>query len=196
MIMNHGAMTDLNAVWAWIRSSPASGPLSERSGPDQGWKRLVCTVPPRQPNTLCPFGRGILPKLPADRVPDDGRRPALLNHHHAAKGHHRGVAAPTVRMGDFTNVPSGSPIEVGGEVTGAFAAGGAKIEQNVEVTKAALATLKLEPCRRRARHARFLGHSPAQSQWRRPACSTRGTPRPLWRAPILSWPARGPRRCV
>ena len=45
-------------------------------------------------------------------------------------------------MGDFT---SGSVflIEVGGEVTGAVAAGGAKIEQDVEVAKAALAALKL-----------------------------------------------------
>ena len=47
-----------------------------------------------------------------------------------------------VRMGDFTNVPGGFPIEVGGEVIGAVAAGGAKIEQDVEVAKAALAVLK------------------------------------------------------
>ena len=47
----------------------------------------------------------------------------------------------TVRMGDFTNVPGGFPIEVGGEVIGAVAAGGAKIEQDVEVAKAALAAL-------------------------------------------------------
>src|ERR1700682_1293215 len=47
----------------------------------------------------------------------------------------------TVRMGDFTNVPGGFPIEVGGEVIGAVAAGGAKIEQDVEVAKAALAVL-------------------------------------------------------
>jgi glc operon protein GlcG len=47
-----------------------------------------------------------------------------------------------VRMGDFTNVPGGFPIEVGGEVIGAVAAGGAKIEQDVEVAKAALAALK------------------------------------------------------
>jgi len=46
-----------------------------------------------------------------------------------------------VRMGDFTNVPGGFPIEVGGEVIGAVAAGGAKIEQDVEVAKAALAAL-------------------------------------------------------
>jgi glc operon protein GlcG len=47
-----------------------------------------------------------------------------------------------VRMGDFTNVPGGFQIEVGGEVIGAVAAGGAKIEQDVEVAKAALAALK------------------------------------------------------
>ena len=47
----------------------------------------------------------------------------------------------TVRMGDFTNVPGGFPIEVDGEVIGAVAAGGAKIEQDVEVAKAALAAL-------------------------------------------------------
>jgi uncharacterized protein GlcG (DUF336 family) len=48
-----------------------------------------------------------------------------------------------VRMGDFTNVPGGFPIEVGGEVIGAVAAGGAKIEQDVEVAKAALKALNL-----------------------------------------------------
>jgi glc operon protein GlcG len=48
-----------------------------------------------------------------------------------------------VRMGDFTNVPGGFPIEVGGEVIGAVAAGGAKIEEDVEVAKAALAALNL-----------------------------------------------------
>jgi len=47
----------------------------------------------------------------------------------------------SVRMGDFTNVPGGFPITVGGEVIGAVAAGGAKIEQDVIVAKAALATL-------------------------------------------------------
>src|SRR5580698_6873949 len=49
-----------------------------------------------------------------------------------------------VRMGDFTNVPGGFPIEVDGEVIGAVAAGGAKIEQDVEVAKAALSCL-IEP---------------------------------------------------
>jgi uncharacterized protein GlcG (DUF336 family) len=74
-----------------------------------------------------------------------GQRRALLNHHHAAQG--RGVAATAdrlragenalsmaVRMGDFTNVPGGFPIEIGGEVIGAVA-DGAKIEQDVEVRK-------------------------------------------------------------
>src|SRR6202035_263699 len=46
-----------------------------------------------------------------------------------------------VRMGDFTNVPGGFPIEINGEVIGAVAAGGAKIELDVEVAKAALAAL-------------------------------------------------------
>jgi glc operon protein GlcG len=49
----------------------------------------------------------------------------------------------SVRMGDFTNVPGGFPIVVGGEVIGAVAAGGAKIEQDVVVAKAALAALDL-----------------------------------------------------
>ncbi|MGB6937860.1 MAG: heme-binding protein [Xanthobacteraceae bacterium] len=48
-----------------------------------------------------------------------------------------------VRMGDFSNVPGGFPIEADGEVIGAVAAGGAKIEQDVEVAKAALAALRL-----------------------------------------------------
>jgi glc operon protein GlcG len=49
----------------------------------------------------------------------------------------------SVRMGDFTNVPGGFPIAVGGEVIGAVAAGGAQIEQDVIVAKAALAALHL-----------------------------------------------------
>jgi uncharacterized protein GlcG (DUF336 family) len=49
----------------------------------------------------------------------------------------------SVRMGDFTNVPGGFPIEINGEIIGAGAAGGAKIEQDVEVAKAALAALSL-----------------------------------------------------
>src|SRR3979490_2218562 len=46
-----------------------------------------------------------------------------------------------VRMGDFTNVPGGFPITVEGQVIGAIAAGGAKIEQDVLVAQAALAGL-------------------------------------------------------
>ena len=49
----------------------------------------------------------------------------------------------SVRMGDFTNVPGGFPIDVNGEVIGAAAAGGAKIEQDVEVAKAALGKSQL-----------------------------------------------------
>ena len=48
-----------------------------------------------------------------------------------------------VRMGDFTNVPGGFPIVVDGQVIGAVAAGGAKIEQDVAVAKAALAALDI-----------------------------------------------------
>lgn len=49
-----------------------------------------------------------------------------------------------VRMGDFTNVPGGFPIVVAGNVIGAVAAGGAKIEEDVIVAKAALAALDIE----------------------------------------------------
>ena len=49
----------------------------------------------------------------------------------------------TVRMVDFTNVPGGFPITVEGEVIGALAAGGAKIEEDVMVAQAALAALDL-----------------------------------------------------
>jgi uncharacterized protein GlcG (DUF336 family) len=48
-----------------------------------------------------------------------------------------------VRMGDFTNIPGGFPITVDGQVIGAVAAGGAKIEEDVIVAKAALAALDL-----------------------------------------------------
>jgi uncharacterized protein GlcG (DUF336 family) len=48
-----------------------------------------------------------------------------------------------VRMGDFTNIPGGFPITVDGRVIGAVAAGGAKIEEDVIVAKAALAALDL-----------------------------------------------------
>jgi glc operon protein GlcG len=47
----------------------------------------------------------------------------------------------SVRMGDFTNVPGGFPIKIGGQVVGAVAAGGAKTEEDVIVAKAALAAL-------------------------------------------------------
>ena len=49
----------------------------------------------------------------------------------------------TVRMGDFTNVPGGFPIMTAGQVIGAVAAGGASIEQDVMVAKAALAAIDL-----------------------------------------------------
>jgi glc operon protein GlcG len=48
-----------------------------------------------------------------------------------------------VRMGDFTNVPGGFPIVVAGQVIGGVAAGGAKIEEDVIVAKAALDVLGL-----------------------------------------------------
>ncbi len=54
------------------------------------------------------------------------------------------VISMQIRMdGDFTNVPGGFPVKVGGQVIGAVAAGGAKIEQDVIVAKAALAALGL-----------------------------------------------------
>jgi uncharacterized protein GlcG (DUF336 family) len=49
----------------------------------------------------------------------------------------------TVRMGEFTNIEGGFPITVQGQVIGAVAAGGAKIEQDVAVAQAALAALGL-----------------------------------------------------
>jgi len=49
----------------------------------------------------------------------------------------------SVRMGDFTNIPGGFPITVEGEVIGAIAAGGAKVEEDVIVAQAALAALDL-----------------------------------------------------
>jgi uncharacterized protein GlcG (DUF336 family) len=96
-------------------------------------------------------------ELPAHGLPDDGRRPALLSiittqrkaitaaSQRLPTGYapEENALSMSVRMGDFTNVPGGFPIEVGGQVIGAVAAGGAKIEQDVEVAKAALAALKL-----------------------------------------------------
>ncbi len=53
-----------------------------------------------------------------------------------------GEVSMQIRMdGDFTNIPGGFPIVVDGQVVGAVAAGGAKIEQDVEVGKAALAAI-------------------------------------------------------
>jgi glc operon protein GlcG len=49
----------------------------------------------------------------------------------------------SVRMGEFTNIEGGFPITVQGQVIGAVAAGGAKIEQDVIVARAALAALGL-----------------------------------------------------
>ena len=55
-----------------------------------------------------------------------------------------GEVSMQIRMdGDFTNIEGGFPITVAGEVVGAVAAGGAKVEQDVEVAKAALAALGL-----------------------------------------------------
>jgi glc operon protein GlcG len=55
-----------------------------------------------------------------------------------------GEVSMQIRMdGDFTNIPGGFPIVVGGQVIGGVGAGGAKIEQDVAVAKAALAGLGL-----------------------------------------------------
>jgi glc operon protein GlcG len=54
------------------------------------------------------------------------------------------VLSMQIRMdGDFTNVPGGFPIVVAGQVIGAVAVGGAKIEEDVIVAQAALAALEL-----------------------------------------------------
>lgn len=53
-----------------------------------------------------------------------------------------GEVSMQIRMdGDFTNIPGGFPIVVHGQVVGAVGAGGAKIEHDVEVAKAALAAI-------------------------------------------------------
>ena len=53
-----------------------------------------------------------------------------------------GEVSMQIRMdGDFTNIAGGLPIVHGGQVVGAVGAGGAKVEQDVEVAKAALAAL-------------------------------------------------------
>jgi glc operon protein GlcG len=63
-------------------------------------------------------------KLPTGYAPDDQ------------------VISMQIRMdGDFTNVPGGFPVTVDGQVIGGVAAGGAKIEQDVIVAKAALSAV-------------------------------------------------------
>ena len=53
-----------------------------------------------------------------------------------------GEVSMMIRMdGDFTNVPGGFPVTIAGQVVGGVAAGGAKVEQDVEVARAALAAL-------------------------------------------------------
>ena len=55
-----------------------------------------------------------------------------------------GEVSMQIRMdGDFTNVAGGFPIVVDGQVVGGVGAGGAKVEQDVEIAKAALAALGL-----------------------------------------------------
>src|SRR5205823_1306987 len=94
-------------------------------------------------------------RVPHHCLSDDGRRAAFLNPHHATQSDHFRFATPpdrlcpggaglsmAVRMGDFTNVPGGFPITVSGEVIGAVAAGGASVEQDVIVAKAALAAVQ------------------------------------------------------
>ena len=54
------------------------------------------------------------------------------------------VVSMQIRMdGDFTNMPGGYPIVVGGQVIGGIGAGGAKEEEDVVVAKAMLAALKM-----------------------------------------------------
>ncbi|MGH7087319.1 MAG: GlcG/HbpS family heme-binding protein [Stellaceae bacterium] len=56
-----------------------------------------------------------------------------------------GEVSMQIRMdGDFTNIAGGFPVLFEGQVVGAVAAGGAKIEQDVEIAKAALAALGLK----------------------------------------------------
>jgi uncharacterized protein GlcG (DUF336 family) len=57
-----------------------------------------------------------------------------------------GEVSMQIRMdGDFTNVPGGFPITVDGQVIGGVGAGGAKVEEDVDIARAALAALRLEP---------------------------------------------------
>jgi uncharacterized protein GlcG (DUF336 family) len=65
----------------------------------------------------------------------------------SSQGRPSGYAKPEdavsmqIRFGDFTNVPGGFPIVVDGQVIGGIGAGGAKIEEDVEIAKAALAAI-------------------------------------------------------
>ena len=53
-----------------------------------------------------------------------------------------GEVSMQIRMdGDFTNIPGGFPIIVEGQLVGGVGAGGAKIEHDVEVARAALAAI-------------------------------------------------------
>jgi len=55
-----------------------------------------------------------------------------------------GEVSMQIRMdGDFTNIPGGFPIVVDGQLIGGVGAGGAKIEHDVEVARAALAAIGL-----------------------------------------------------
>jgi glc operon protein GlcG len=55
-----------------------------------------------------------------------------------------GEVSMQIRMdGEFTNIAGGFPITVEGQVIGGVGAGGAKVEQDVEIAKAALDALKL-----------------------------------------------------
>jgi glc operon protein GlcG len=54
-----------------------------------------------------------------------------------------GEVSMQVRMdGDFTNVPGGFPIVVDNQIIGGVGAGGAKVEQDVEIARAALEAIK------------------------------------------------------
>ena len=53
-----------------------------------------------------------------------------------------GEVAMQIRMdGEFTNIAGGFPIVVDGQVVGGVGAGGARIEQDVEIAKAAMAAI-------------------------------------------------------
>ncbi|HZR68546.1 MAG TPA: heme-binding protein [Burkholderiales bacterium] len=76
------------------------------------------------------------------------------------------VLSMQIRMdGDFTNVPGGFPVVVAGQVIGAVAAGGAKIEEDVIVAEAALAALELAEIEDEGpdENAAASGRQPAQA---------------------------------